>query len=393
VSTNDYIVFPIETEPVDLLQEIYDYLRGRIPGWQPANGSLDVWLAEAFAEIAADIRDLAQDVPPAIFRYFGATIAGVEPQDAVSATVDTTWTMKDDSGYTVPAGTEVAVRDASGNLQTFETLADFVVAPGSTTATPVTVVAVIPGADGSGLGSAGQALEIQSLLEYVTSVTMIAATSGGQDAETDDDYLNRLRTRMLLLTPTPILPQDFAVLARDIPGVMRSVAIDGLIPPSSHGNERAVAVAMTDEDGLAVSAGIKAAVVAYLDSLREVNFLVSAFDPTYTQIDVTVQVKARPGFTNVQADVVAALQQFLSPATWGIPDEGNPRDWNLTTAVRYLEVAEVINRVDGVDYITTTGGNFDLQTRIHSGSLGRTDIALSGEAPLTTAGTITVTVV
>lgn len=46
--------------------------------------------------------------------------------------------------------------------------------------------------------------------------------------------------------------------------------------------------------------------------------------------------------------------------------------------VRYLEVAEVLNRVDGVDYISTLTVNG-----------GTANITLTGVAPLTLAGTVT----
>jgi hypothetical protein len=389
----DYVVYPFDSEPPDLLQDVYDYIQARIPTWVPSDGNLDVMIAQAFVEIAADLYDISRPVPDSIFRYLGATVFGIQPTDATPARVDMTWTMKDNAGYLIPAGSSAGVRDANGDLQVFETLVDVTVPPGSTvTGTgAVTGVAVAAGAASSGLGGVGATMEQQSSLEYVTSITMTAATYGGVDAEADDDYLNRLRSRLQLLTPTPILPADFAAVARLMPTVGRSVAIDGLIPPSSTGNDRAVAVAVTDVNGNALSTPAKADVDTFLQSLREVNFIVSVFDPTYTNIDVAVKVHPKTGYSGVDTAVVAALNTFSSPATWGMGDDSGPQDWNLTTVVRYLEVAEAINRVDGVDYITTTAGNFDLTIGVHGGALARTDIALTGQAPLTTPGTMTVT--
>lgn len=390
-----YITLEIDTEPSDVLQEIYDYLQSRITGWEPAEGNLDTWMSEAYAEVASDIRTMASQVPPTIFRYFGASIIGLPPIDASSATTTTTWTARDSAGHTVPDGTQVGIRNSAGELVPFVTIGDVVIPPGSTATTTgaVTILAINPGSDTSGLGSAGGTVELVDLLDWVSGVVATAATVGGVDAELDDDYLNRLRTRMTLLTPAPILPRDFAILARDIAGVFRSTAIDGLIPPSTTGQERAVAVAMIDESGSGVSSPVKANVVAYLESLREVNFIVNAIDPTVTVIDVTVEVKARPGFSDVDDAVTTAIEEYLSPATWGIPADGALNDWDLVTAVRYLELAEVINRVDAVDYITTSGGNFNLTMRIPPAAHARADITLTGFAPLPNAGTVLVTVV
>jgi uncharacterized phage protein gp47/JayE len=58
------------------------------------------------------------------------------------------------------------------------------------------------------------------------TVTLDAPTAGGVDAESDADYLDRLHELLTLLAPRPILPNDFAVLARTVAGVGRATAID-----------------------------------------------------------------------------------------------------------------------------------------------------------------------
>jgi uncharacterized phage protein gp47/JayE len=384
---SNYIVFPIDTEPPDLQTLVYDYLKSRIPGWEPSSGNLDVWLTEAFSEVAADIRTLASDVPTSIFRYFGATVVGLQPTDAASAQAATTWTMKDNAGYTIPAGSLVGIRDASGEVQTFQTFSDYIVPPG-TTSTPtgdVPVIAVVAGEAATGLGSAGVAMELQSPLEFVTGVTIAGASSGGVDAESDEDYLNRLSTWMTLVTPTPILPHDFAIMARQIPGVYRTTAIDGFIPPSSTNQEKAVAVVGIDAQGNALSAGVKSDIETYLESLREVNFVVSAIDPSFKAVDVQVTVHARPGYSNVDTDVEAALQNYLSPLQFSMPQDGSPRDWDLEDTVRYLELTTLVNNVSGVDYIVS------LTMRIDANAYDDIDITLPGVAPLPTPGSITCT--
>ena len=121
------------------------------------------------------------------------------------------------------------------------------------------------------------------------------------------------------MTPRPILPQDFAVLARDIAGVERATAIDGYNPADqTTNNERMVTVAVVDADGEALNATIKQQVDDYLESLREVNFIVHVVDPNYTTIDVTFNVKAIPGYTasELEAATEAAIANYLSPANW-----------------------------------------------------------------------------
>lgn len=234
----EYIDVPIETDPEVLSGEVFDYLQARIPGWVPNAGNLETILTEALARIGAEIRDVASRVPVSVFRWFGPLV-GVYPVDATSAVAQTTWTMIDDSGYTIPADTLIGIRAAGDQLVIFQTIDDVIVPPGDTMTAVggVTAIAVTPGAAGSGLGTPGQEIELSSLLDYVTAVTLVAATTGGIDAEADFDYLNRLRTELQLLTPRPILPQDFAVLARNISGVARALAID-LYKPGTDETQR-----------------------------------------------------------------------------------------------------------------------------------------------------------
>jgi hypothetical protein len=153
-------------------------------------------------------------------------------------------------------------------------------------------------------------------------------------------------------------------------------------------NERMVAVAAIDENGTAVSVGVKAAVQALLDGAREVNFVVSTMDPTYTPVDVTFTFKTVAGYNlaTVETDAEAAVATYLSPSNWGRdPFSPNPAldsTWNNVPVVRYLEIAQVINNVTGVDYITA------LTMRYGANGFAAADLTLPGAIPLPTSGAI-----
>jgi len=83
------------------------------------------------------------------------------------------------------------------------------------------------------------------------------------------------------------------------------------------------------------------------------------------------------------------VADYLSPKTWGrnpvlsVPET----EWVNETHVRYLELAEVINRVEGINYISAL-------TFAKTGDpLATTDVIMSGAAPLPTPGAINGTVV
>jgi uncharacterized phage protein gp47/JayE len=160
------------------------------------------------------------------------------------------------------------------------------------------------------------------------------------------------------------------------------------------GNERMVMVVPVDENGESVGPTTLAAVQSYLDGLREQNFVVTARDPNYTNVDISFTVVAVAGqnTSDVQARIVSALQDYLSPANWGLSDPGTSfgqqsADWNLKTVVRFREIDQVINDVAGVDYIV------DVTIGINGGAqVSKTDITLGGVVPLPRPGTITGTV-
>lgn len=384
-----YITVPFTTDPEDLIDEAVAYLQDKIPDWEPADGNLDYWIVQAVSSEAAEVADVASAVPEAIFRVFGSDLMGLPPIEESNAFTFTTWTMRDNRGYTVPDGTQVAIRTAGDQALAFVTEGDVIVPPGSTVtaAGAVMITAVEAGLAGSGLGAVGATVELLDPLSYVSTITMTQATSGGVDAEADDVYLDRLVAKLRTMTPRPILPRDFSTLARDVAGVYRAVTIDGYNPAnSSSNNERMVTVAAIDSAGANISGTTKAALAAYLDSLREINFIVNAMDPVRTNIAVTYSINVLAGFdsTIVIADATAAVRSFLSPLTWGTEPavDPNPVEWTDTPIVRYNEMVSVIDHVEGVRYVAALTLN------------GTTaNVTLTGPASLPNLTTITGTAV
>jgi hypothetical protein len=360
----DYISPPLVTEAADLADESFAYLEDQVNGWLPSPGNLETWLIEAVSQLAGELMDVASAVPTSIFRYFGESILGLPAHAATPATGTTTWHVKDTLGYTILAGTLVGIPASGDLLLAFEVAADTVIPAGSSSVAGVTIVAQDDGTDGNGLTGTPQLIDA---LDYVLAVTLDAPTAGGINAETDDAYLDRLRELMQLLAPRPILPNDFAVMAKQVPGVYRATAIDlyNPGPPATTNTPRCVSVVVVGADGLPVPPKVKADVDALLQSRREVNFLVFVLDPTYLDIDVSFNVKPYPDYNGQEVADRAelALVEYLKPANFGAVPYGDTPQWLNDTKVRYLEVAEQINRVDGVWYVEAllvNGGTVDV---------------------------------
>lgn len=376
---SEYVGLSIEIDPDVLMSEALGSLAALVPGFVPKEAHLEVWLLETVARMTAETRYLFTLVSDSIFRYFGESLLSIAPIDGSYATASTTWAMLDSAGYTIPAGTQVAYRVAGDQLSAFYTVEDTVISPGSTSAANVLISSSTLGSIHNGLGPAG--LELVDSLAFVSTVTAASATSGGVDPETNIEYLSRLRNELTLLTPRFVLAADAAVLARRIPGVARALGIDNYNPgTATFGNEKMMTLAVVGEDGLPLSSGIKTSVQNYLESLREINFVLHVVDPTYTTINVAFVVVVQPGYdlTTVGNLATDAVESYLSPAAWGGGSE-TPPSWRTSeNVVRYLELAEVLNRVDGVRYIDTLTLNG-----------GTANVTMSGVAPLPTVGTVT----
>lgn len=385
-SSMPYVPFPIQTDPDRLLEDAYGYLEFYVPGWTPAVGNLDVWMLEAMARMVAEARDVAADVPDTIFRRLGNDLYALPPNEATSARATATFTLKENlTGFLIPAGLTIAVTDPIGVQRGFQVEIDTYV-PATFLTSLVMMVAVETGPLYNGMGTSSPTVLIDSWVN-VTGVVLASATAGGADAETDAEYMSRLSQRLVALSPTPILPQDFALLSLEHPAVGRAVAIDGYNPVGPlTGQSRTVTVVVADDDGHVLSTEAKAEVVALLKAMREVNFNVFAIDPTYTTINVTASVVPVSGYDAVtmQAEVADALRAYLSPANWGAPSEGgqfgDPFPWTNQTKVRYLEITTVINNVSSVDYIVSCTVNG-----------GTADITMTGVGPLPNPGTMTIT--
>lgn len=378
-----FIAYPYTGESLDgVLTDALTRLVDTIPGWTPRETHLEYALLSELVRHALDTRLLAADVAESIFRGFGTRLIGLEPRPGTPATGTVTFTLSDTTGRTVPAGTELVWTGAGGTALSFRTVTDVTAAPGATETPGVQAVADEPGEAGNGLPTGP--VTVVDALSYVTGARATTSSTGGTDPEPDADYLDRLAQSLTLLRRIPVLAGDYAVLARDVPGVHRALALDGYNPTTgTYGNERTITVAAVDDAGQPLPANVTTALRDRLASEREVNFVVNVLAPTYTTVNVTYTVRAAPNTDPavVLADTTAAVRAFLSPASWA-GGLDSPPAWRNDKLVRYLDVAAVLGRTAGVSSVTALTLNG-----------GTSNVTLAGEAALPSASsTVTGTV-
>jgi uncharacterized phage protein gp47/JayE len=370
------------TDPDALAVAALDSLTEYIPGYVPDDNSLDSWLIVVLSRIAATNADVAKQMPLSAFRYFGETVIGLQPRDGLTAQATLTFTAQDAAGYTVPDGTNIGYQANGDTLVMFRTVGDVVIPPGqlSTPIGGVSIVADEPGSAGNGYTSSQ--IVLLDALTWVSSVTATSTTTGGADGETDAAYITRLSSQLQLYTPTPVLPDDFATMARSVPGVTRATGVPNYNPVNGTlNNERMVGVTCIDGSGQPVSAAVKANVQAYLQGLREINFVVNVFDPHYTAVNVTYSFTpfASTNPSTVLAAANSALTAFFNPATWGIdPSDDLGVTWEDSTLIYRSAVMATLLAVPGLRWVNTLTLN---------GSTSET-LAISGPGSLPTAGQI-----
>lgn len=322
-------------------------------GVTPNEGDPVFALAEALALRIAETRVVMVDVAAAIFDAFGQKVVGVTRVPAAAATMTVEFTVTDTAGYTIPAGTRLVYRRTGSDMVAFATTTELTIDPGDTTGT-VEAQAIVAGTDANDLVAADLALA--DPLAYVTAVESTTTTSGGVDAETPVDYLDRLAEELRLLSLVPRLEDEYALVARRVPGVYRARDIArydaDTDTPDSPGH---VTVIVVDEDGAALSAGVKSDVEDVLDSddTRALNVIVHVIDPTLqaVTVDFTAVAEAGADPTTVELAAIAAVENYLGPGTWAGGGE-DPPVWRDVDTIRYLELAALLNGVSGLDYLT-----------------------------------------
>jgi hypothetical protein len=224
----EYIIEPLDTDSESIFQDFVEYVQSYNPNYQVSEGQLDVIIARFFAIQTSFTADMASRVLRAIFRYFGSTMAGIQPLPGSYASASVSFTIAaptdtdPEQALVIPAGTYMGIMDIDGDLQIFSLIESITVLASATTTTGV-IRAIELGAVSNGLTGAVQMIE---QVDWVTSAIIVGATSGGSDPEDDELYLNRLVENLALMAPRPLAAPDFATMAKNVPGVWRASVIE-----------------------------------------------------------------------------------------------------------------------------------------------------------------------
>lgn len=367
-----------------LTASIADY-QARVPDWSPNDGAPEVIMAEVISLRMAALFDVFGQVMDDIYIRSGTSIDKIAFNDAISASVTATITLTaeavaDGNSHVIPADLQIDVDAGDGTTQTFAVANDVTLGPGdgSTDTGGVTLIAVDPGAAGSGL--TGPASQAGPVLDFIDLITLVGMTTGGQDAEDIGTYIDRLSQYRQRASPKLVRSVDFQFAALDVAGVARCLVLDLYDASTSTADvPGCVTLCPIDAAGAAVSGTVLTNVQAATQdpSLNLLNLSVQIIAPTVTAFPVTFVAHALPGYdtTAVHDAAVAALQAYLSKANWGSFDPSGVPSWRESLTVRHGELYAVLNSVQGLDYVDS----------LHVNGVSDGDMTLTGPAALPNA--------
>lgn len=368
----DYVdLSPYDVDAQELVDVAKADLATKLPGLVLREGTIEAVLIEALALEAAELTYVINRLPSATIEGL-FLLYGITRDLGAAPTVTLRITAVDNAGYTFPAGLRARLDLGVGvDPLTFTTAAGITIAPGATTGQAL-ATADRSTDDANGV-AAGAILELLDAYPSVQLVDTTTVAAGGRDEETSTAWRTRGTARLARLSDVLSVPRHFTAAALENPAVTRAFTIDNYNSATGLVAQGFVAVAVYGVNA-AVSAADKAILLADLDDRAQANLAVSVVDPTITAVEVDATVVRKAGFTDatVVANVKAALETYLSPATW---------PWAGT--VYRNELIAVIDAVAGVERVTSI-------------TTPAADLALAGIAPLadflnTAASVITTT--
>lgn len=356
---------------VELMDLAKTALANRLPDWVPQEGNTEMLLMESLALEVTEVIYAVNRLPNAIMQIL-LLLYGVDRDYGAPPTTSVRFSVADESGHDIPAGTRVQLVLGSTREPVVFTTTESLTIPALETSGVAPAVGDRFTSDVNGLAP-GTTLEILDAITYVDYAYLAATPIEGRDPETDADWLNRGASRFERLSEALVLPDHFTQAALEDVNVFRAYTLDNFdndAPTGWVGDDPGhVTVAVYGESDLGLTAPDKVQVLQTLQDKALGNLGVHITDPVVTDIDVNVTVRFPHGYTaDVVTDAVLfTLQQYLNPDVW---------KWSDT--VRRNDLIALVSGVDGVAFVEAM-------------NTPAADVALPGAANLVRCGTLNIT--
>lgn len=323
-------------------QAIFDGMLARaqelLPAWEPRNGALETVVMEATSTGIADLIYAANRVLGALTEGV-LSIYGVARYEGEPATGTVRLTLAASDTVTIPEGSLFRVDAVDSLLVSTEE----VLQTGTTVDVPVASLDT-----GGWLNDvpAGTVCDPVVPVPGAIAGELLTALSGGADAESDLEYLQRSAARFARVTSSLVRASDFVAFALESPAVGRAVAVDEFDDGAGSGDPG-------DHPGyISVYLYGKGSALA----VDDLEALADAMSAQAASILSVVTVDAEPVSFNVTANVTAAegypTDELETAITNALNDAWSWQYSGFGSDVDPLDVLAVIENVPGVDEVT-----------------------------------------
>lgn len=319
-------------------------------------GELGAALLDSVSAVFGEVFSLANSLQDRV-QIAALANLGLYPRGEIyaSAPVVFTLTAVQPSPFTIYEGTEWG----AGSLR-FRLAADIIIPTGSidNSSDPAPVECLTPGT----VGNVAVNTITQNLnsIAFVSSVTNSEAAQGGEDAESEAQFLARSASeyaqhKML------VRPSDFSSAVEAVPGILRAstLPITSFTAPSTFTTPAPgkVTVLAMPNDGSTLTSLLKLEILDTIQNQEFIDLQANGYlyiaDYQRSTITVVVSVRKKSGTdAQVIAAVRAALAVFFDPTVWV-----------AGRSVNYVEVGAAIDAVsfvDTVETLTLNGGTANI---------------------------------
>jgi hypothetical protein len=198
---SEYIDLTIyDEQPGDIYDAAITYARTALPEFSPRVGTVEDAVLQAMSYVSGTMTGAMNRLPNGLMEGI-LNLLGFSRSEATFATGYVNFTAVDDSGVTIPSGTQVAYREvtSTGTINHIFTTDEAVTitAGNTTTSSPVPVTAVIAGQKPP--ISDGNTMLIVSASNRLLSSTFSGNVNQGAAGESDADYMTRGRAYLATL--------------------------------------------------------------------------------------------------------------------------------------------------------------------------------------------------
>ena len=180
-----------DLQPIDIYGLARDYALVALPTFNPRTGTIEDALLQAMSYVAGLTTGAINRLPNGLMEGI-LQLMGFYRSEATLASGSVVFSSIDDTGLSIPAGTQVGFNETTASgvvMHIYATTENAVIAEGDTESNPVQIAAIESGIKPS--ISDGTSLVILTPISRLFEATFSGAIVQGQETESDEEYFAR----------------------------------------------------------------------------------------------------------------------------------------------------------------------------------------------------------